>query len=124
MNKVEELLDGALDVLYKHGWTQEVLHDRETGAVCARGALLVAAGAPLDRGWVFAYRTQCGPEVGIADGLLCDIAVEQFADRVPEGRLNVGLRSEIVYLNDNPKTTFDDIVVVFEKARVKAREKL
>jgi hypothetical protein len=39
---VDQILDGAADVLEKHGWVTEVCHDSETGGHCVLGAIAAA----------------------------------------------------------------------------------
>lgn len=37
--QIADVLDGGASYIEEHGWTQGMLEDRETGAVCALGAL-------------------------------------------------------------------------------------
>jgi hypothetical protein len=105
----------ALDILQERGLAKRKLIDPDTGAVCARGALLMATTGTLNMG----YYAQCASD----DRILGETARELFRGRVRDMDA-VGLQFDIVDFNNHPDTTLADMVQVFEKTAIRGDEVL
>ncbi|HUS62509.1 MAG TPA: hypothetical protein VMY34_09955 [Acidimicrobiales bacterium] len=109
MNEVAKALHDGLDRLSERGLAKFQLYDPETGRVCARGALVDSTPQQSWGGVVWSRE---------ADLLLCEMALEQYPDRVEPHVLG----GEIVDFNNHDDTTQEDVERVFEKAIVRAYE--
>ncbi len=106
---VAKALHDGLDTLRERGMAKFEFETR-TGQVCARGALMIGAGLPVCWGSL----RELPPE---ADRLLCNVAIEQYPERCTLG-------AAIVCVNNHPDTTQEDMERIFEKAIVKAWERV
>ncbi len=112
MNEVAQALHDGLDRLRERGLTKRKLCDRETGRVCARGALFDSTPETV---W---GSLMSDDHHAAADRLLSAVALEQYPDRT-------GVTGwAIVDFNNHPDTTQEDVERVFEKAIVRAYEVL
>lgn len=103
-------LNEALEYLKKYGWTKHTARN-QSNQVCSVGAVWAVYGVFDKNEDIFSDKMH--PDLS----LLSEIALEQFPDRIISDE-----PSPIVEVNDNPLTTFDDVVMIFEKAIVKAEE--
>jgi hypothetical protein len=110
----------AIEVLAERGWNQGGLVGAG-GRVCALGALSIACyGNPhLDtEGMTHSARTSAHQAMGEAWLQAADVVKEQFPERV----VGVGTDLPLARFNDHPDTTLDDVILVLEKAAVRAEE--
>ncbi len=88
----------AIDVIQRRGWTQGVLMDTETGAVCALGALYVAChGGP--------WSCQTDGHDHFADGWFDQLSLQEAT----------GCTS-VDGWNDAPDRTVEDVILLLKHA--------
>ena len=112
-NAVAKALHDGLDHLRASGLVKGMLVDQDTGAVCARGALIHASVRAQSGRYSWSY-----PRDTALD-LLAEVALEQFRDRLVD---DFSSHMVVVEVNDHPDTTQEDVERVFEKAIVRAYE--
>lgn len=121
MSALTELLERSGDLLRGHftkGAAFEIGATRSGMKWCSVGALLENEHPGF-------YRSVGGPVVLGDLGtealvVLSEVIREQFPDRV----WATSIESTVVHFNDHPDTTEQDVVAVFEKARVRAEERV
>lgn len=98
MNAVADKLLEAADYIHAHGWTQGTYADKQTGAVCALGAI----GKVADR-------TSFGANPATYGAVLYALR-QQLLDAGPDYRI------DIAYWNDTPGRTQEQVEQAFRDA--------
>lgn len=105
----------AIEVLAERGWGKGAYLEPHTGNVCGLGAIAIAVGmndCDINRGTLFNPPAEFDAHRKHLD----DIATEQFPDRIGTGWFG------FFGFNDHPDTNIEDVLLVLEKAAVRADE--
>lgn len=103
-------LEKAASIIEQRGWTQGELLNRQTGAVCAYGALNFVFGEPLLHGDV------AWPEDATERATALGEIVEEHLSR------EVGYWSELTDYNDADGRTGDEVIAAFRRVAAKLRD--